>query len=78
MKALGIGLIILLIGIILVTYTAYVNYDWTNNPPETLEEAKDMQDQMETATTAGLVGNIIALIGVAIFIYEFMQHEHKS
>ena len=73
MKAWGIGLIILLIGLILTTYATYgFDYRMVHEPMEVT------QDELETATTIGLVAPIISLIGVAIFIYEFMKHEHKS
>jgi len=73
MKAWGIGLIVLLIGLILMTYATYsFEYRMVHEPEELT------QDEAETATTIGLVAPIISLIGVAIFIYEFMRHEHKS
>lgn len=71
MKAWGIGLMVLLIGIILSTYYAYEMYTDVNDTPLT-------EDERKTATTIFLSGQVIALIGVAVFIYEFMKHEHKS
>lgn len=73
MKAWGIGLIVLLIGLILMTYATY-SFEYRS----VVLDEEVTQDEMETAITIGLVAPIISLIGVAIFIYEFMKHEHKS
>jgi len=75
MKALGMGLIILLIGLILGTYASYVSYAWTKPYDELIEleveDLKKMYDELHTAATVGLVGTIISVIGVAIFVVEF-------
>lgn len=76
MKTFGIGLIILLIGIALLVGHSGLEYYWIHNPPDTLEETENMLNQMKIATSLGLGGNIVALIGVVIFIAEFMKHEH--
>ena len=77
MKALGIGMIIVTIGMALIVGNFGLDFYWTHHPPETFAEAQDMEDQMKVATSLGLAGGIIVLVGVVIFIIEFMIHGHK-
>ena len=70
MRALGIGMIIVAIGIALLICQAGLDFRWTHHPPETFREVGDREDQMKIATSLGLAGNTIVLMGVIIFIRE--------
>jgi len=69
---LMIGLILVFFGMALVVGQSALDFKWTHHPPETFGEVEDMEDQMKIATSLGLAGNIIVLIGVAIFVVVFM------
>jgi len=78
MKAYGIGLILLLVAFALGVYSAYVNYKWTSKllSPKTPEETKAMADELTLVSLIGLVANILALVGILVFLVEFWKHEH--
>jgi disulfide bond formation protein DsbB len=77
MKAYGIGLIILLIAFAISIYPAYISYNILANPP-TSQTMQARYDELETASLLGLVINVMAIIGILIFLVEFMKHEHPS
>ena len=78
MKAYGIGLIILLIAFAMGVYAAYISYKWTSNPPDytKTEEVKAMNNEFKLATLIGLIANMLALLGILVFLVEFIRHEH--
>jgi uncharacterized membrane protein len=76
MKPYGIGLIILLISFVMGTYAAYVSYNYLANPPQTANEATARLDELKTASLVGVISSIIGIIGVLVFLVEFMRHEH--
>ncbi|MGD0496484.1 MAG: hypothetical protein ABSB28_10700 [Candidatus Bathyarchaeia archaeon] len=77
MKPYGIGLIIILISFVMGTYSAYVSYNYFANPPTALDVAARL-DELKTASLVGLISSIIAIIGILIFLFEFMKHEHGT
>ena len=77
MKALGVGMMIVAVGMALVAGGAGLTFYWTHNPPETFREVQDREDQMKIATSLGLAGDITVLVGVVIFAVEFFVHEHE-
>ena len=77
MRPYGIGLIIILISFVMGTYSTYVSYNYLTNPP-TASDAAARYDELKTATLIGLISSIIAIIGILIFLVEFMKHEHGT
>jgi hypothetical protein len=77
MKPYGIGLVIILIAFVIGTYTAYVSYNYLANPPTTASEMAARLDELKTATLLGLISQVIAILGILVFIVEFMKHEHR-
>jgi uncharacterized membrane-anchored protein len=77
MKAYGIGLVILLIAFVVSTYTVYVSYKWISNPPKNTQEVKAMTDELTSTTLMALVTNIVAIVGILVFLVEFRTHEHE-
>jgi hypothetical protein len=75
MKPYGIGLVIILIAFVMGTYTAYVSYNFLANPPTASETAARL-DELKTATVLGIISQVIAILGILVFIVEFMKHEH--
>ena len=76
MKAYGIGLIILLVAFAIATYSTYVSYKWVLNPPLTDAERQAWANDLRSLTLIGLITNILAILGILIFLIEFMKHEH--
>jgi len=80
MKVIGIGLIILLIAFVLSMYSAYINYKWIpkviSGGALTPEERQVWNNDMTTIALAGLIANILAIVGVLIFLIEFIKHAH--
>jgi beta-lactamase regulating signal transducer with metallopeptidase domain len=76
MKPYGIGLIILLISFVVATYTVYVSYNYLANPPQSAGEATARIDELKTATLLGLIAQIIGIVGILVFLVEFVKHEH--
>jgi len=78
MKPYGIGLIIILISFVMGTYSTYVSYNYLANPPQTAIDVVARYDELKTASLVGLISSIIAIIGILIFLFEFMKHEHGT
>ena len=78
MKPYGIGLVIILIAFVIGTYTAYVSYNFLVNPPTTASETAARLDELKTATVLGIISQVIAILGILVFIVEFMKHEHGT
>jgi multisubunit Na+/H+ antiporter MnhB subunit len=78
MRAIGIGLIILLIAFAVSMYPSYVNYRFVTNPPnyQNSEEVKARTEELKLATLIGFITGILAIIGIMIFLIEFRKHEH--
>lgn len=76
MKPYGIGLIIILISFAMGTYTTYVSYNYLANPPK-VNDAAARFDELKTASLIGLISSFIGIIGILIFLVEFMKHEHE-
>jgi hypothetical protein len=78
MKAIGIGLVILLIAFATGLYNAYLNYKWAPKilvPMSDADKQAWANDVLTTANT-GLIASMLALIGILIFLVEFMKHQH--
>lgn len=69
MKSYGIGLIILLISFVMSTYTAVVSYNYLVNSSGSLDDVK-------TATLIGVIASFIGIIGLLVFLVEFVKHVH--
>ena len=77
MKPYGIGLIIILISFVMGTYATYVSYNYLANPP-TSSDVAARYDELKTASLVGLISSVIGIIGILIFLVEFMKHEHGT
>jgi glucan phosphoethanolaminetransferase (alkaline phosphatase superfamily) len=77
MKAYGIGLIILLAAFAISLYPAYINYNWIMNQPTTQAEYTARYEELKTATLIGFVTAFVAILGVLVFLVEFIKHEHS-
>ena len=77
MKPYGIGLIVLLISFVMGTYAAYVSYNYIANPP-TADEATARWDELKTAALVGVISSVLSIVGILIFLVEFMKHEHGT
>ena len=75
MKPYGIGLIILLISFVIGTYATYVSYNYLWNPPSA-SDATARYDELKTSGLVALVSSFMAIVGILIFLVEFMKHEH--
>jgi beta-lactamase regulating signal transducer with metallopeptidase domain len=80
MKAYGIGLIILLVAYAIGMYSTYLNYKWTprvlSPTPMTVEEKQAWANDVTATALIGLITNILAIVGILIFLFEFMKHAH--
>jgi hypothetical protein len=78
MKPYGIGLIILLISFAIGAYTTFVSYNYLANPPnyQNPDEVTARIDELKTATLLGLISQFMGMVGILIFLVEFMKHEH--
>jgi hypothetical protein len=78
MKPYGIGLIILLISFAIGAYTTFVSYDYLANPPnyQNPDEVTARINELKTATLLGLISQFMGMVGILIFLVEFMKHEH--
>jgi hypothetical protein len=79
-KPYGIGLIILLISFAMGAYATYVSYNFLVNPPNYQDAAEltARTNELKTATLIGLISSVIAIVGVLVFLVEFMKHEHGA
>ncbi len=75
MKPYGIGLIILLISFVMGTYATYVSYNYLWNPPSA-SDATARFDELKTSALVALISSFMGIIGILIFLVEFMKHEH--
>lgn len=75
MKPYGIGLIILLISFVIGTYATYVSYNYLWNPPGA-SDATARYDELKTSGLVALISSFMAIVGILIFLVEFMKHEH--
>jgi uncharacterized membrane-anchored protein len=75
MKPYGIGIIILLISFVMGTYATYISYNYLANPPSASDEAARF-DELKTSGLVALISSVIGIIGILIFLVEFMKHEH--
>jgi uncharacterized membrane-anchored protein len=75
MKPYGIGLIIVLISFVLGTYASYVSYNYLANPPTSFDAAA-RYDELKTASLIAVISSIMGIVGILIFLFEFMKHEH--
>lgn len=77
MKAYGIGLIILLAAFVISLYPTYINYNYIMNPPQTQDEAKARYEELKTAALIGFVTAFVAILGILVFLVEFVKHGHS-
>ena len=77
MKAYGIGLIILLAAFVISLYPTYINYNWIMNQPKTQDEYNARYEELKTATVIGFVTAFVAILGILVFLVEFIKHEHS-